>query len=46
MTIAPELTRLGEHGTFGCPATQGAAEAAVLQPLDGGRGRPPGRLPS
>jgi DNA topoisomerase IB len=29
-TIAPVLTRLGEHGSFGRPATQGAVEAAVL----------------
>jgi DNA topoisomerase I len=46
VTIAPVLTRLGEHGTFGRPATQGAVEAAVLELLDGGRGRPQGRVPS
>ncbi|GGL64038.1 DNA topoisomerase [Streptomyces fumigatiscleroticus] len=34
-TIAPVLTRLGEHGHFGRPATQGAVEAAVLELLDG-----------
>jgi DNA topoisomerase IB len=34
-TIAPALTRLGEHGNFGRPATQGAVEAAVLALLDG-----------
>ncbi|MFF3501271.1 DNA topoisomerase IB [Streptomyces sp. NPDC003247] len=34
-TIAPVLTRLGEHGNFGRPATQGAVEAAVLELLDG-----------
>ncbi|MEV5438407.1 DNA topoisomerase IB [Streptomyces sp. NPDC052682] len=34
-TIAPALTRLGEHGDFGRPATQGAVEAAVLEMLDG-----------
>ncbi|MEU7057198.1 hypothetical protein [Streptomyces sp. NPDC046197] len=34
-TIAPALTRLGEHGDFGRPATQGAVEAAVLELLDG-----------
>jgi DNA topoisomerase IB len=34
-TIAPVLTRLGEHGDFGRPATQGAVEAAVLDLLDG-----------
>jgi DNA topoisomerase IB len=32
-TIAPALTRLGEHGDFGRPATQGAVEAAVLDLL-------------
>ncbi len=32
-TIAPVLTRLGEHGSFGRPATQGAVEAAVLELL-------------
>ena len=32
-TIAPVLTRLGEHGDFGRPATQGAVEAAVLDLL-------------
>ncbi|MFI6034906.1 DNA topoisomerase IB [Streptomyces sp. NPDC051315] len=36
-TIAPALTRLGEHGDFGRPATQGAVEAAVLDLLDGGK---------
>ncbi|MFH8798519.1 DNA topoisomerase IB [Streptomyces sp. NPDC017936] len=35
-TIAPALTRLGEHGDFGRPATQGAIEEAVLDLLDGG----------
>jgi len=34
-TIAPVLTRLGEHGDFGRPATQGAVEAAVLDLLSG-----------
>ncbi|MHC3467267.1 DNA topoisomerase IB [Streptomyces sp. 7R007] len=34
-TIAPVLTRLGEHGDFGRPATQGAVEAAVLDLLCG-----------
>ncbi|MEU6348542.1 DNA topoisomerase IB [Streptomyces sp. NPDC047072] len=34
-TIAPALTRLGEHGDFGRPATQGAVEAAVLDLLGG-----------
>ncbi|MEW2344645.1 MULTISPECIES: DNA topoisomerase IB [Streptomyces] len=34
-TIAPALSRLGEHGDFGRPATQGAVEAAVLDLLDG-----------
>ncbi|MFI6932194.1 DNA topoisomerase IB [Streptomyces sp. NPDC050287] len=34
-TIAPALTRLGEHGHFGRPATQGAVEAAVLDLLGG-----------
>ncbi|WP_371667757.1 DNA topoisomerase IB [Streptomyces sp. NBC_00289] len=34
-TIAPVLTRLGEHGHFGRPATQGAVEAAVLDLLGG-----------
>ncbi|MFE9675492.1 DNA topoisomerase IB [Streptomyces sp. NPDC006259] len=38
-TIAPALTRLGEHGAFGRPATQGAVEAAVLDLLNGGDGR-------
>ncbi|MEU6807991.1 DNA topoisomerase IB [Streptomyces sp. NPDC046831] len=33
-TIAPVLTRLGEHGDFGRPATQGAVEAAVLDLLE------------
>ncbi|NUP38657.1 MAG: DNA topoisomerase IB [Streptomyces sp.] len=33
-TIAPVLTRLGEHGDFGGPATQGAVEAAVLELLE------------
>ncbi|MER8220286.1 DNA topoisomerase IB [Streptomyces sp. NPDC094143] len=32
-TVAPALTRLGEHGDFGRPATQGAVEAAVLDLL-------------
>ena len=31
----PALTRLGEHGDFGRPATQGAVEAAVLALLGG-----------
>jgi DNA topoisomerase-1 len=35
VTIAPVLTRLGEHGDFGRPATQGAVEAVVLDLLDG-----------
>jgi DNA topoisomerase IB len=34
-TVAPALTRLGEHGDFGRPATQGAVEAAVLDLLGG-----------
>jgi DNA topoisomerase IB len=34
-TIAPTLSRLGEHGDFGRPATQGAVEAAVLDLLTG-----------
>lgn len=34
-TIADALTRLGEHGDFGRPATQGAVEAAVLDLLSG-----------
>ncbi|MDQ1050518.1 DNA topoisomerase-1 [Streptomyces sp. V4I2] len=34
-TIAPVLTRLGEHRNFGRPATQGAVEAAVLDLLGG-----------
>ncbi|MDQ1065663.1 DNA topoisomerase IB [Streptomyces canus] len=34
-SIAPALTRLGEHGDFGRPATQGAVEAAVLALLGG-----------
>ncbi|MER6455900.1 DNA topoisomerase IB [Streptomyces sp900105245] len=38
VTIAAALTRLGEHGDFGRPATQGAVEAAVLDLLDGARG--------
>ncbi|MEU8033134.1 DNA topoisomerase IB [Streptomyces sp. NPDC049099] len=38
VTIAPVLTRLGEHGDFGRPATQGAVEAAVLDLLDGSGG--------
>jgi DNA topoisomerase IB len=36
VTIADALTRLGEHGDFGRPATQGAVEAAVLDLLEGG----------
>ncbi|MFI6007300.1 DNA topoisomerase IB [Streptomyces sp. NPDC051243] len=32
-TVAAALTRLGEHGDFGRPATQGAVEAAVLDLL-------------
>ncbi|ELS58671.1 putative DNA topoisomerase I [Streptomyces viridochromogenes Tue57] len=32
-TIADALTRLGEHGDFGRPVTQGAVEAAVLDLL-------------
>ncbi|MEU2060523.1 DNA topoisomerase IB [Streptomyces sp. NPDC013455] len=38
VTVAPVLTRLGEHGDFGRPATQGAVEAAVLDLLDGSGG--------
>ncbi|MGW2035101.1 DNA topoisomerase IB [Streptomyces sp. NPDC001811] len=38
VTVAPALTRLGEHGEFGRPATQGAVEAAVLGLLDGSAG--------
>ncbi|MER7577170.1 DNA topoisomerase IB [Streptomyces sp. NPDC126514] len=34
-TVAPVLARLGEHGDFGRPATQGAVEAAVLDLLTG-----------
>jgi hypothetical protein len=37
ITMAPVLTRLGEHGDFGRPAGQGAVEQAVLDLL-GGRG--------
>ncbi|MER5981429.1 DNA topoisomerase IB [Streptomyces sp. NPDC001857] len=33
-TVAPALTRLGEHGDFGRPATQGGVEAAVLDLLE------------
>lgn len=33
VTVAPALDRLGEHGTFGRPATQGAVERAVLDLL-------------
>lgn len=35
-TIADVLTRLGEHGEFGRPATQGAVERAVLDLLESG----------
>ncbi|MFJ7147430.1 DNA topoisomerase IB [Streptomyces sp. NPDC100445] len=38
VTVAPALTRLGEHGDFGRPATQGPVEAAVLDLLDGSGG--------
>ncbi len=38
VTVAPVLSRLGEHGEFGRPATQGAVEAAVLDLLDGSGG--------
>ncbi|MCC5033658.1 DNA topoisomerase IB [Streptomyces sp. WAC 00631] len=38
-TIAPALHRLGDGGTFGVPATQGAVEEAVLRLLR--TGRPP-----
>jgi hypothetical protein len=31
----PVFTRLGEHGNFGCPAAQGAVEAAALDLLGG-----------
>ncbi|MFF1508663.1 DNA topoisomerase IB [Streptomyces sp. NPDC058326] len=34
VTVAPVLERLGEHGVFGHPATQGAVERAVLDLLD------------
>ncbi|MDH6437923.1 DNA topoisomerase IB [Streptomyces sp. SAI-144] len=34
-TVGPAVTRLGEHGDFGRPATQGAVEAAVLALLGG-----------
>ncbi|GAA2452944.1 DNA topoisomerase IB [Streptomyces glaucus] len=34
-TVADALSRLGEHGDFGRPATQGAVEAAVLELLSG-----------
>jgi DNA topoisomerase IB len=37
-TIAPALSRLGEHGDFGRPATQGGVEAAVLDLLEGRTG--------
>ncbi|MFD0368088.1 DNA topoisomerase IB [Streptomyces sp. NPDC059071] len=33
VTVAPALERLGEHGVFGHPATQGAVERAVLDLL-------------
>ncbi|HEX5569342.1 MAG TPA: DNA topoisomerase IB [Streptomyces sp.] len=39
VTIAPVLDRLGDQGTFGVPATQGAVEGAVLRMLR--TGRPP-----
>ncbi|WP_353850162.1 hypothetical protein [Streptomyces phaeoluteigriseus] len=39
-TLAPALTRLGEHGAFGRPAAQGAAEAAELDLLSGGKNEP------
>ncbi len=38
VTVAPVITRLGEHGEFGRPATRGAVEAAVLDLLDGSGG--------
>ncbi|MEU0052354.1 DNA topoisomerase IB [Streptomyces sp. NPDC006309] len=38
VTIAPALTRLGEHGDFGRPATQGPVEKAVLDLLEGSGG--------
>ncbi|MEV6246075.1 DNA topoisomerase IB [Streptomyces sp. NPDC051742] len=34
VTVAEVLERLGEHGVFGHPATQGAVERAVLDLLD------------
>ncbi|WP_418960798.1 DNA topoisomerase IB [Streptomyces tritici] len=34
-TVSAALGRLGEHGEFGHPATQGAVERAVLDLLDG-----------
>ncbi|MEU1271607.1 DNA topoisomerase IB [Streptomyces sp. NPDC005799] len=37
VTIADALTRLGEHGDFGRPATQGAVERPVLDLLESGR---------
>ncbi|MFE7646918.1 hypothetical protein [Streptomyces phaeoluteigriseus] len=43
-TIAPALTRLGEHGAFGRPAAQGAVEAAALDLLSGGKKRADGGI--
>jgi DNA topoisomerase IB len=43
-TVACALTRLGEHGAFGRPATPGAVEAAVLDLLNGGKRRADGRI--
>ncbi len=37
VTIAPTLHRLGAHGEFGVPATQGAVEQAVREMLRAGR---------
>ncbi|KPI20556.1 DNA topoisomerase [Actinobacteria bacterium OV450] len=36
-TIAPALGKLGEHGLFGRPSTQGGVERAVLELLRAGR---------
>ncbi|MFC8954236.1 DNA topoisomerase IB [Streptomyces sp. NPDC057101] len=44
VTVAAVLERLGEHGVFGHPATQGAVERAVLDLLEE-RSRPRTRSP-
>lgn len=43
-TVAPALTRLGEHGAFGRPAAQGAVEAAVPDLLSCGKKRADGGI--